>query len=375
MNQFKRLDFFTRQPEQDILFWMAVGLSGSLILPSSIPWEDEKVTVEKMNVLSRENAVMVCNPEDLKYVRNRSRTRPVLLLEGEHVRVLLADGVVDAILPKTVEGVRDYFAKRNPPPRRVEKIGNKSIGIVYMCFGWKAAREIGKSLESLRGIGLEMPVCVVGDPLPSPPLPLRGTSNAAHLWEGVQWKGESPFDGEQAKNFQFRAGRVKPYLYDYSPFDYTLYIDADTEFMADITPGFELLDEHDMAVTEETLSLGQLYNKKLAGWEINLVERDATIEELGGDAKLKFINSGVIFFKKSKAAQETFAEWGRQWLRFQQWDEQLALMRAMNAVKGKYKALSVDWNNPHREQAKVIFHNYGRGVARVNLQKEESNGR
>lgn len=345
----------------NILFWVGLRLPGSLILPSSMTWDDETIPVEKMNVLSRENAVMVCSQDDLNYVRNRSQTRPVLFVEDEHVRVLMADGVVDAILPKTVEAIREYFEKRNPPPRRVEKIGNKSIGILYMCFGWKAAREIKKSVESLRGIGLDIPICVVG------------TSQESVDVLGVQfmeWEGESPFDADQTKNFQFRAGRVKPYLYDYSPFDYTLYIDADTEFLADILPGFEFLNECDMAVTEENLSLGQLYNKKLAGWEINLVERDATIEELGGDARTKFINSGVIFFKKSKASKATFTAWGEEWERWQQWDEQLALMRAMHRSKGTYKHLSVDWNNPHREKAKIIFHNYGRGVARVNVEKE-----
>lgn len=345
----------------DIQFWLALGLGGSLILPSSMTWDDREVTVEKMNVLNRENAVMICSQEDLNYVRNRSQTRPVLFVQDEHVRVVMADGVVDAILPKTVEAIRDYFEKRNPPPRRVEKIGNKSIGIVYMCFGWKAAREIKKSVASLHGIGLDIPVCVVGTP-PSVDYVPDG--------EFIQWEGESPFDAEQTKNFQFRAGRVKPYLYDYTPFDYTLYIDADTEFMADILPGFEFLNECDMAVTEETLSLGQLYNKKLAGWEINLIERDATIEELGGDARIKFINSGVIFFKKSKGSKATFAAWGKEWNRWQQWDEQLALMRAMKRAGGNYKHLSVDWNNPHKDKAKIIFHNYGRGVARVNVEKE-----
>jgi hypothetical protein len=62
-----------------------------------------------------------------------------------------------------------------------------------------------------------------------------------------------------------------------------------------------------------------------------------------------------------------FQEWHCQWLRYQQWDEQLALMRALHEYPVKYKALSVDWNHPHRHLAKIIFHNYGRGAARINV--------
>lgn len=296
---------------------------------------------------------MVCNEEDLKYLRNRSSTRPVLLVRDDKVTVLTTEGI-EAILPATPKAIDDFIIAKNPPLRRLDRIGGESIGILYMCFGERAAREVRKSLTSLHETGLDIPVCVVGS------TPVEGT-------QFIKWQGESPFDPTQTKNFQFRAGRIKPQLYALSPYQRTLYIDADTEFIGDILPGFELLDTFDMAVTEETLTLGQLYNKKLAGWEINLVERDTTIEELGGDASHKFINSGVIFFRKSPAAEKTFHEWSVQWKRFQQWDEQLALMRAMHKCQGKYKSLSVDWNHPHRDKAKIIFHNYGRGVARMNV--------
>lgn len=304
---------------------------------------------------------MVCTDADLHYARQRNGTRPTILMKDGVIRITSEEGV-EAILeydsPETAaKRLEEFLQSKNPPMRKVDKVNGETIGIVYMCFGEKAAREVAKSVESLHEIGLDIPVTVVGNCL----------STSLKAVEFIEWKGESPFDAEQAKNFQFRAGRIKPHLYKLSPYQRTLYIDADTEFMGDILPGFEMLDSFDMAVTEETLTLGQLYNKKLAGWEINLVERDATIEELGGDARQKFINSGVIFFRKSKSTAKTFTEWGKQWMRYQQWDEQLALMRAMTKCQGSYKALSVDWNHPHREQAKIIFHNYGRGVARSNI--------
>jgi len=228
-------------------------------------------------------------------------------------------------------------------------------GIVYMSFGAKAGAAIAKSIASLRKTGLKYPICVVGD------TPVAGT-------QFVKWEGESPYDAKQRNNFQFRAGRVKPLLYGCSPFERTLYVDADTVFMKSIEEGFGYLDEFDMAVTEEKLTLGGLYNKKLAGWEINIRERDVTIDETGGDAKRKFINSGVVFFKKSAQIEKLFCDWHTEWVRFQEWDEQLALMRAIHTNQDvTIKCLSVKWNNPQLDSGTFIYHAYGRGVVRTNM--------
>jgi hypothetical protein len=255
---------------------------------------------------------------------------------------------------RAAEAIQDFLQHRWPRMRRIEQVDGESIGILYMGFGARAKAEILKSVASLKRIGLEIPVAVVGDQQ------VPGTQR-------IPWNGESPYDASQRTNFQFRAGRIKPHLCEITPFQRTLYIDADTEFMSDITAGFEFLSEVDLAPTEELLSIGQLYNKPRAGWEINIVERDATIQELGGNPRQKFLNSGVLFFRKNAATLAFFEEWGRQWLRWHQWDEQLALMRAIHASEIRYRALSVDWNHPHRNQAKIIFHNYGRGGARSNV--------
>lgn len=251
--------------------------------------------------------------------------------------------------------IQEFVEAKGPVVHKIDQVDGESIGILYMGFGLKAAKEIRKSMASLRNVGLKIPVCVVGD------TPVKGA-------QFVEWPGQSPFDPAQRQNFQFRAGRIKPFLVGLTPFQRTLYLDADTEFMSDIMAGFHLLGEHDMALAEELLSLGQLYNKERAGWEINIRERDETIAELGGNPKRKFLNSGVIFFRKNDRINRLFEAWYCQWMRYQQWDEQLALMRALHQCPDvKYKALSPDWNHPHRHKAKIIFHNYGRGVARINV--------
>lgn len=243
--------------------------------------------------------------------------------------------------------------------KHIELINNKTVGIIYMAFGEKAKAAVAKSFATLKRLGFSYPVAVIGD---------YAAESHGERYTYLPWKLQSPFDIKQRRNFQFRAGRVKPFLCDLTPFDYTLYIDADTKFLQPIQSAFEALNEFDVIATEERLTLQQLYNKKLAGWELNLIERDTTIEELGAGAEdLNFINSGVLFFRKNKATQKLFFDWYNEWLRFQEWDEQLALMRALHANKNiKLQKLPAEWNDPHMHTNSVIFHNYGRGDVRIN---------
>lgn len=252
----------------------------------------------------------------------------------------------------TAEAISSYVKERGNL-RVVKQINGESIGIVYVAFGEKAANAVRESAKSLRRVGLQIPVCVVGD------TPVDG-------FQFIKWTRESPFDPTQRSKFQFRAGRIKPWLVDLTPYERTLYLDADTEFIDDILPGFEALDDYDVAIARENLTLHQLYNKKLAGWEINIQERDATITELGAGPHVFFLNSGVLFFRKSAATIAGMHRWYDAWMEWQQWDEQLAFMRAFHRTpEAKVKILEPEWNYPHRKQGIFIFHNYGRGVVRM----------
>lgn len=239
--------------------------------------------------------------------------------------------------------------------KQTARIDGFSVGLVFMAFGPKAGASAARSIFSLHRLGISYPVTVVGDRR------INGT-------DYMEWIGESPFDTSQRTNFKFRAGRVKPFLYGCSPYDWTMYLDADTVFMKSPEEGFRHLNDHDMVVTEEKLSLAELYNKQLAGWEINIQERDATVIEVGGDDTQKFINSGVMFFRKSDAVTKVFDNWHTEWMRFQEWDEQLALTRAIHDnPEVKIKRLPPAWNAPHmHEKDLVIYHPYGRGNIRAN---------
>jgi Nucleotide-diphospho-sugar transferase. len=277
------------------------------------------------------------NEERLNWVNKHWPGKPVEVCDS-------ADRMAEAITG---------FVKVRSDLKSVMEVDGESIGILYMAFGEKAARAVRASHKSLRRVGVQIPACVVGS------TPVDGM-------QFIEWTGESPFDASQKHNFQFRAGRIKPFLYGLTPFERTLYIDADTEFMEDILPGFEALSDYDVAIAREDLTLKQLYNKKLAGWEINLKERDATVDELQAGESVFFLNSGVLFFRKCAAVEAAMRRWHDEWMRWQQWDEQLAFMRAFHKTpEAKVKVLEPEWNFPHRKEGIVIFHNYGRGVVRM----------
>lgn len=330
------------------------------------------------NVLPGSNPLVVMNPDDLTTVFYAGDERVFIFIEEKHFRqtrgllsqvsLFLCRDPKDATIRrawsdkhqqvKTYSTVEELCQMLNSfikgiLPKTINNIQGESVGLIYMAFGPKAAQAVRKSVMTLRRVGFNYPVCVVGD------TPVEG-------FEFVQWRGESPFDPTQKKNFMFRAGRIKPFLYELSPFDRTLYLDADTQFLEDVRPGFELLNDCDLAITQEYLTVGELYNKFMAGWEINIEERAQTIEE--GISPLEpFINSGVIFFRKSNKSKETFEQWHKQWMRYQQWDEQLALMRAIHETQPTRTYLSPKWNDPQMHEDTVIFHDYGHGHVRMNV--------
>lgn len=345
---------------------------------------DVKVIRYEGRIQGGENPIIISSYKDLNDIFIYIDERPIIMIENEfsgdirglvnvvscficfdsktyNLRRKISNNVYLVTSFNEAAQKLEEFIKGKDPVKIIE-VNGKSVGIVYMAFGQRAFSGVIKSVSTLKRLGYQYPVCVIGD------FSDIDFYNPNYDFTLIQYDGVSPFDRSKAKNFQFRAGRIKPQLCHLSPFTYNLYIDADTRFIQPIQAGFELLQTYDLVVTDEKLTLEQLYNKKLAGWEINLLERDQTLKELGkGSNSLRFVNSGVIFFKRSDKTLKLFRDWHTQWLRFQEWDEQLALMRAMHKNKSlSIKHLSTDWNSPHLTESSIIFHNYGRGEVRSN---------
>jgi hypothetical protein len=240
-------------------------------------------------------------------------------------------------------------------------------GLLYMCFGDKALAELKKSVESLRKAGCTLPLAVIGAKES-----ITGMNGLTQdILEAKEWKGQNPFDGSKANRFQFRAGRVKPSLYELSPFRETMYVDCDVEFRVDPEPGFGFLKHWDFCVAQERLAVNQLYNRERSGWQHNIEEKNQTIQEFG-DGNFPFINSGVLFWRNNWAVKELFRLWAEEWNRWQQWDEQMSLVRALNRSSVRMFLLSEVWNYPHRDELRaLIVHEYGLGAARMDVRDHE----
>jgi hypothetical protein len=225
-------------------------------------------------------------------------------------------------------------------------------GIIFMAFGRTSAKEAAKSLQSIRKLGFTYPAVSIGTHM------VKGT-------EFIEWTGHSPWNLDLPDHQKFFAAYVKPFLHHYTPFDYNLYLDADTEVLGDISPGFEYLDNYDVCITDSRRwFVEDLYKEDKgdpAALAIAREERDFTIRHLGKPSN-RLINSGVFFFRKNERAGTLFDEWFKEWQRYPYWDEQLALLRAVrNCPKVKVLRLNAVWNYHHRHlpnKPVIIFHKW-----------------
>jgi len=145
------------------------------------------------------------------------------------------------------------------------------------------------------------------------------------------------------------ARGVKLQVDKLSPFDHTLYLDADVRVMGDITRPFGLLDAGWELVMAPTLHQGQESHL-----HINATERDITYAEVGVDAQA--LQGGVMYFRKTTALHKLFATWRAEWARWGTHD-QAALVRALAKRPVKLRTLHRDWYNS--PQGRLIRHYYG----------------
>jgi|GEM_PF-660142 len=82
----------------------------------------------------------------------------------------------------------------------------------------------------------------------------------------------------------------KAKMYDLSPYDQTLYLDADTEVLDKLDFGFDMADRHGVALSICECPYARRYEKSLAA---------DTVE----------YNTGVIFFTKGEKSEPLFRKW------------------------------------------------------------------
>lgn len=209
-------------------------------------------------------------------------------------------------------------------------------GVLYVAYGDKARESCARSIQTVRRFLPEIPVAVVSA------TPLENVE-CIHIHRPEADPG---------------ARTYKTQIYALSPFDETLFLDADTEVVSSPDAGFDLLRFVDVVMSLDCdRRVGEKHNA-----QHDPAERAATLIEVGLDGDLLYYNSGVIFFKRSARALALFAAWYEEWQRWRRHD-QLALARAFYRCPTRVATLRENWNTHHKNEAVFVWHKH-RSVSR-----------
>ena len=182
-------------------------------------------------------------------------------------------------------------------------------GIVYVAYGDQARGEATMSLNALRSHS-GLPAAVVSD------APLPGFRFLCF---------EQP--GWGARFAKLNLDRL-------TPFEQTIYLDADTRPRTDVAALLKPLDEgFDLVISESTMQ-GQK-----ALWHVCRDEREQTLDALGFTPVQ--LQAGVLAFTKNERTAALFAAWRDEWNRNPEpTQDQAALLRALYCVPVKIWLIS-----------------------------------
>ncbi|MBD3387424.1 MAG: hypothetical protein GF414_00585 [Candidatus Altiarchaeales archaeon] len=148
-----------------------------------------------------------------------------------------------------------------------------------------------------------------------------------------------------------QAHLAKTNVFDWSPFDQTLLLDADTRVKGDLSIGFDLLNRG----AELVIVPSQPPRPEQVLWNLSPAEKEYTFSELGNYAHV-MLNTGVMFFRKTPNVEVLFKEWTQEWFRFKDRD-QGALLRALHSRPVISRLLGPAFNSADGE---VVQHLFGR---------------
>jgi hypothetical protein len=203
-------------------------------------------------------------------------------------------------------------------------------GVLYVAYGDAARHQAGISIRTLRKIDRDVPVAMVcAEPFPGVDIEIIETE------------------------LDLGARMQKTRMYTLSPFERTLFLDADTEVISTTAQAFGLLDHWDVV-------LGQDPKRRFADvvtTPAQAEERRVTRQEIGTDEVMHY-NSGVFAFRRDDRVQAMMACWHEEWKRWQMTD-QMALLRALHKCPVRVAAMRWCWNTHREREARFIFHKYG----------------
>lgn len=139
---------------------------------------------------------------------------------------------------------------------------------------------------------------------------------------------------------------AKVTMQDWTPYDVTAYLDADTQVYQPIDAGFAAIEDG----WDVALAPSQNQGEQML-WHVAEPERSETIASLPFNTLQ--LQAGVMFFARNARTRALWARWRVEWERYKGQD-QGALLRALYACPVKVWLLGQPFNN-----GAVIGHHFG----------------
>lgn len=196
-------------------------------------------------------------------------------------------------------------------------------GVVFIAYGEPARTEATAAIATLR-CRHTWPVAVICDR----PMGLRGVTDLIYPDQdiGARW--------------------AKVRLDCLSPYDHTLYLDADTRVHQDVDAGFAILDGGWDMVIAPSVHQGPDWL-----WHCQEGEREDTLVAWG--VQPLALQAGVLFLARNERTTQLFSVWQREWEQRKDQD-QGALLRALQQAPVRVWLLGRPWNG-----GAVIAHRFG----------------
>lgn len=203
---------------------------------------------------------------------------------------------------------------------------------MLIAYGDKAFSELTYCVNSLKESNPHIRVTCVGDRF--------STERVHHFVHQPRFASTNPQ----------KARWAKTNLFEFSPYDYTLYIDVDCRVYGDLSPIFGILrDGGELVITPADGQHGANWL-----WHVSQPEREATAESMGFYAQV--LQGGVFAFRKTEAVEKFFAAWQTEYMKYKG-EDQAALIRALQVSPVRLWLLGQPFNGT---PGTVISHLFGR---------------
>jgi hypothetical protein len=193
----------------------------------------------------------------------------------------------------------------------------KNFGVVYVAFGAPYLAMAIVSLISLRVTNPSIPVCIVTNVVRQPP---------KKSW----WQPEIGDEWIYLDKLTEENRNAKTNAYKLSPFDRTLYLDADTMVLTDISIVYLFLDYFDILLCS-VYNPGKREKRRILGKKLRYTEDG-------------HFNSGVFGFKRCDAAEEFFSLWNERYNKLGYRLDQPSLVEAYFLSRARLFPLPNRWN-------------------------------